>query len=106
MSTIIFEAHDGTRTEIAGTPGQSVMQIATTSKVPGIVGECGGTLSCATCHCYIESPWAERLPAPDDAEKIMVDCAIEVRETSRLSCQIKFTDDLDGIVVKTPVSQY
>lgn len=106
MGKITFIAKDGTRTEVEATPGQSIMQIATTAKVAGIVGECGGTLSCATCHCYVDSPWADKLPAPNDGEKIMVECALDVQENSRLSCQLQYTDELDGIEISMPASQY
>ena len=106
MGKITFVAQDGTRTDVEGVVGQSVMAIATKAKIPGIVGECGGCLSCATCHCYVAEDWAGKIAPPSDDEKMMVDCALDVRETSRLSCQITYAEDLDGIVIEVPASQY
>jgi ferredoxin, 2Fe-2S len=74
--------------------------------VAGIAAECGGCLSCATCHVYVSPEWADRLPPPSEEEQVMVECAIEVRDTSRLSCQLTYTDALDGIEIEIPASQY
>ena len=106
MAKIIFEAFDGTVTEVDGKEGLSIMQNAVGNSVPGIDAECGGALSCATCHVYIEEDWVDRIDPPKDMEKDMLEFVVEPRDNSRLSCQIKMTEALDGIVLHTPESQY
>ena len=81
------------------------MQLATSQGVPGIVAECGGSMSCATCHVYVDPDWFGVTGPPGDAERAMLDFAEEPAETSRLSCQIRYTDLLDGLIVRIPVSQ-
>lgn len=83
--------------------GHSLMEAATARGVPGIIGECGGSMSCATCHVVVDPAWAERAGAPSAFEDDMLDITEAGREpTSRLSCQIKMSAALDGIVVKVP----
>ena len=82
------------------------MLAAVNNNVPGIVAECGGACSCATCHVHVDPDWYDRLPPPQDMEKDMLEFAIDPDETSRLSCQISITEELDGLVVRTPESQY
>jgi 2Fe-2S ferredoxin len=83
--------------------GMNMMQAAVAHNVPGIIGECGGTLSCATCHVYVAEDWAGKTGTADDFEDAMLDVAeAERRETSRLSCQIEARDDLDGLVLIVP----
>ena len=88
--------------------GENVMRGAVTNNVDEIVGECGGGLACATCHCYVDETWTDRVgPPASDAEREMLECASEpILPTSRLSCQITLTGALDGLVVHTPKSQY
>lgn len=87
--------------------GENVMRGALYNDVKGIVGECGGGLACATCHCYIDEAWFAKTGTPSDAEVEMFDSASsEVRPTSRLSCQVVVTDELDGLVVHLPETQY
>ena len=87
--------------------GENVMRGALYNDVEGIVGECGGGLACATCHCYIDEAWAAKTGEPSEAEVEMFDSASsEVRPTSRLSCQVIVTDELDGLVVRLPETQY
>lgn len=105
MPRVIFRQQDGTEVEIAAVAGDSVMETAIDNDVPGIVAECGGACSCATCHVYVDPAWYPKLGAPDDQEDGMLDCAFERRETSRLSCQIEVTDELDGLVVTVPEEQ-
>lgn len=81
------------------------MQEALDAGVPGIIAECGGACTCATCHCYVSSDWADRLPAAGSDEAAMLEFAYEPRPTSRLTCQIQVTGDLDGIVLHVPDSQ-
>ncbi|KAA0921147.1 2Fe-2S iron-sulfur cluster-binding protein [Aquicoccus porphyridii] len=83
--------------------GTSMMQAAVDNNVPGIIGECGGTLSCATCHVYVDDAWADQTGGADDFEDAMLDVAeAERRATSRLSCQIEADDALDGLVLIVP----
>jgi ferredoxin, 2Fe-2S len=91
--------------EIAGeaTEGQSLMEAAVARNVPGVPGECGGNLSCASCHVQVAADWAARVGGPDDFEDAMLDTVEAARgPTSRLSCQIKARDDLDGLVLIVP----
>lgn len=82
------------------------MEAATFNGVPGVVAECGGVCSCATCHVYIDPDWYAQLPSPDESELALLEFAIDPRENSRLSCQVEITEELDGMVVHTPESQY
>lgn len=106
MARITYIAVDGKTTEVQADNGLSVMQAAVNNAVPGIVAECGGACSCATCHVHVDPAWYGRLPAPQGMERDMLEFVIDPRDTSRLSCQLKITDDLDGLVVHTPASQY
>lgn len=106
MPTVTLIAHDGHSTQIDGPLGHSVMQAATERGLPGIVGECGGSAMCATCHVYVDEVWRDRLPAPLATELEMLECtASERRPESRLSCQIKLVAELDGLVLRLPESQ-
>jgi 2Fe-2S ferredoxin len=87
--------------------GQSLMQAAVKADVEAIVGECGGTLTCATCHVYVREPFAAKLDPVTSDEDSMLDFAASPREpNSRLSCQIKLTEELDGLTVDLPATQY
>ena len=107
MVKVTYIAADGTETAVEGKEGDSVMQTAVSNDVDGIVGECGGAMMCATCHCYVDEAWTdktgERQPEEDD---MLEGAASEVKPNSRLSCQIKLTSDLDGLVVHTPEDQF
>lgn len=105
MASITFIAHDGTETTVETKPGYSVMEAATNEAVPGILGNCGGACACATCHVYVDEAWRTATGVPDAAEKSMLESAFDVRETSRLSCQIMMTPKLDGLIVHTPEQQ-
>jgi ferredoxin, 2Fe-2S len=105
MAKIKFIEADGKEHEVEVQEGQSVMQAAVNNLVPGIIAECGGFASCATCHGYVEEAWLTKLPPPDAAEEGMISCAFHVRPNSRLTCQLKVTPALDGLVVRIPVSQ-
>jgi 2Fe-2S ferredoxin len=106
MVRITFIAPDGSRKDVEATVGDSIMQTALAKGVTGIVAECGGCLSCATCHSYVSEEWIGKLPEKSTDETTMVECAVDVRPTSRLTCQIIVTDALDGLVVEIPKSQY
>jgi ferredoxin, 2Fe-2S len=103
---IVFVHPDGQRQQVDATPGESVMHAALNNLVRGIVGECGGDLSCATCHVFVDSEWSGALPAPTTDEEDMLDATSEEpTKFSRLSCQIRCVDALDGLVVHVPASQ-
>ena len=106
MPKITYIAFDGTETTVDAKEGMSVMQTAVNNGVDGIVAECGGACSCATCHVYVDEGWFDKLPEAMAMEKEMLDFVMSPEPTSRLSCQIKVTAQLDGLVVKTPESQY
>ena len=103
MPKMTFLMKDGTPKEVDAPEGLSVMEIAQKNGIDEIEGACGGSLSCATCHAYIHPDWYDKT-LPDDGEisedeEDMLDLAFELRKTSRLCCQIRMTEDLDGLVV-------
>ena len=107
--TLVHHAADGSTIErrIESPPGASLMQAAIAANAPGIEGDCGGLLTCATCHVYVREPWLHKLPAMVADEDSMLDFAAEARQPcSRLSCQIRLVPELDGMVVDLPVTQY
>ena len=106
MPTVTFITHGGVRHEVTVPVGETLMRAATDNNVPGIDGDCGGQCACATCHVFVESPWAERLAPASDMEKNMVAFTDELRDTSRLGCQITLTEALDGLVVTMPQGQH
>ncbi|MCB1995115.1 MAG: 2Fe-2S iron-sulfur cluster binding domain-containing protein [Burkholderiaceae bacterium] len=104
---ITLIAADGTRHVLDAGPGQSLMRAATKAGIDGIAADCGGCLSCATCHVYVDPAWAERLPPVSDDEASMLEMtAAERRPESRLSCEIMLTESLEGLVVHLPETQY
>lgn len=105
MPQITFVAPDGTAYEVDARPGQSVMESAVQNGVPGIDAECGGACACATCHVYVDEAWEPRTGEPEVMEEDMLDFAHDVQPNSRLSCQIRVTEDLDGLVVRVPERQ-
>jgi 2Fe-2S ferredoxin len=105
MPKITYVEPDGERIEAEGEVGSTVMETAIMNGVPGIVAECGGACSCATCHVYVDPDWADVVGGPSPMEEDMLDFAFDVRETSRLSCQIKVRDEIDGLVVHVPTRQ-
>jgi len=105
MAKITYIDQDGTKREVEAKPGQSIMEVAVANMIPGIDADCGGACACATCHVYVDDAWAGKLKEKDDMEDSMLDFAEDVREHSRLCCQILVTEELDGIVVTTPESQ-
>lgn len=101
MPKVIYLSSDGSSRELNVAAGTSLMLAATTSGLHGILGDCGGVMSCATCHVYVEAPHAERLPPPDETENQMLDYTAAPRApNSRLSCQIVMSGALDGIRVR------
>ena len=105
MAKITFIDQNGNKREVEAKAGQSIMEVAVANMIPGIDADCGGACACATCHVYVDDAWADKIKAKDDMEESMLDFAEEVREHSRLSCQILVTDEIDGIIVSTPESQ-
>ena len=106
MAKITFIQHSGTEQTVDGLPGMSVIETAVKNMVPGIDADCGGACACATCHVYIEPEWVEKVGARNPMEEDMLDFAFDVRDNSRLSCQIKVSDALDGLRVKVPEKQF
>jgi 2Fe-2S ferredoxin len=106
MAKITFIQPDGSAQTVEGEAGMTVMETAKKHLVAGIEAECGGACACATCHVYIDDQWRERVGPPSEMEEDMLDFAFDVRESSRLSCQIKVVDELDGLTVKIPDKQF
>lgn len=106
MIKVTFIDHHRHASEVEADTGSSLMQAAVENGIAGIVAECGGACSCATCLCYVDEAWASRIGPPSGMEHAMVESALRDRPTSRLACQIKLTDDLNGLVVHVPQSQY
>lgn len=105
MANITFiDAHGVSRT-VEGESGSTVMEVAVRNGVPGIEAECGGACACATCHVYVEESWMEKVGPAEPMEEDMLDFAFDVRPNSRLCCQIRVRDDLDGLTVHTPLRQ-
>lgn len=105
MGTVTFIEADGTEHEVEAKVGQSVMEAAIRVDVPGVDADCGGACSCATCQVYVEPEWWDKTGPATPRERSMLDFAENVEETSRLCCQIPFTDELDGLRVRLPESQ-
>ena len=106
MPKITYIEHDGREHAVEVKAGLSVMEGAIRNNVPGIDADCGGACACATCHVYVDPAWLEKLPKRQEMEEQMLDFAQEVKPNSRLSCQIKVTPALDGLVVRTPKTQH
>ena len=100
MPTITFIDPSGGERAVTVSPGKSLMEAAVSNTVRGIEAECGGACACATCHVYIDPAWREATGAPDFMEESMLEFADDVRPESRLACQIKVSDSLDGMVIR------
>jgi len=106
MPKITYIENNGTQRTVEVPAGWTVMEGAVKNRVPGIDADCGGACACATCHVYVEQEWLAKLPPRQDMEEQMLDFAQNLRPNSRLSCQIKVTPALDGLVVRTPKTQH
>ena len=106
MAKITYIEHNGTEHVIDVKTGLSVMEGAVKNTIPGIDADCGGACACATCHVYVQDPWLGKTGDKSAMEESMLDFAENVQDNSRLSCQIKVSDELDGLVVKMPESQH
>ena len=105
MPKITYVEHDGTAHIVEAELGSTVMESAMKNDVPGIMAECGGGCTCATCLVHVEEAWFGKLEPRSSEEEDMLDTAYNVQPNSRLSCQIKVTEEIDGLVVHTPAYQ-
>ena len=105
MAKITYIDAAGVARTVDGEIGSTVMETAIKNAVPGIEAECGGACACSTCHVYVDETWREKTGEPSPMEEDMLDFAFDVKPNSRLSCQIKVTEALDGLVVTTPERQ-
>jgi 2Fe-2S ferredoxin len=106
MGRVTYIAHDGARHTIELAEGESLMRGAVDNRVPGIDGDCGGCAACGTCHIHVAAEWVPKVGPASDAERDMLQFADGAAEDSRLACQIRMRDELDGLVVHTPESQH
>lgn len=108
MAKVTYVSPDGESRTVEVENGESVMRGAVDNGIEWIVAECGGGLACATCHCYVDDAWADKAgtPTSQDERDMLEMTASEIMPTSRLSCQIELSDDLDGLVVHLPEAQY
>ena len=105
MPKITYKTHDDKTHIIDVQNGLTVMEGAIQNDISGIDADCGGGMSCATCHVYVNEEWLDKLPAKEDGEEDMLDMAFEPKKNSRLSCQLIVSDNLDGLVVNIPSKQ-
>jgi 2Fe-2S ferredoxin len=105
MPKITFIEHDGTARTVEAEIGSTLMETASRHGVVGIVAECGGACACATCMVHVDDAWSKIVGPASVEEEEMLDTAFDVKPTSRLSCQVKITAALDGLVVRTPAYQ-
>jgi 2Fe-2S ferredoxin len=105
MVKITFTDSDDTSRTVDAEIGSTIMETAIKNGIPGIEAECGGACACATCHVYIDESWRAKTGQASPMEEDMLDFGFDVRPSSRLSCQIKVSQDLDGLIVRTPARQ-
>ena len=105
MPKLIFVSHEEGEQIVESPADRSLMEAAINAGVPGIDADCGGACACATCHVYVDEAWQAKTGEASPMEQDMLDFGYDVRPNSRLSCQIKVTEDLDGLVVRTPERQ-
>jgi 2Fe-2S ferredoxin len=105
MAKITYIDFEGQSRSVEAENGSTVMENAIKNSIPGIEAECGGACACATCHVYVDEAWREKVGGPSPMEEDMLDFGFDVRPNSRLSCQIKVSEELDGLVVRTPERQ-
>jgi len=106
MVKITFIDAAGTTRDVEAETGVSLMQVALDNGIEGIIAECGGACSCATCHCYVEEAWLEKVTQASDIEKDMLEFVAVPQANSRLSCQVIVDESLEGLVVNVPSTQY
>jgi 2Fe-2S ferredoxin len=105
MAKITYIEFSGTERVIDAMPGLSVMRGALDNDVRGIIADCGGACSCATCHVYVDPAWVDKVGDKNDMEAAMLEEVCDSQPNSRLSCQITITDELDGLIVRMPAKQ-
>lgn len=106
MPKITYIEHNGTEHVVDVANGLTVMEGARDNNIPGIEADCGGACACSTCHVYVNADWVAKLPAKDAMEEDMLDFAWQPdAERSRLTCQLKVTDALEGLIVQMPEKQ-
>jgi 2Fe-2S ferredoxin len=105
MPKITFIDSDNKSVTVDAETGSTVMETAIKNSIPGIEAECGGACACATCHVYVDEAWRPKTGDATPMEEDMLDFGFDVRPESRLSCQIKVTDELDGLIVRIPERQ-
>jgi 2Fe-2S ferredoxin len=108
MPKVTYIEADGAKSVIEVPVDETVMRGALYNGVPGIVGECGGACSCATCRCYIDETWMAKVggPASNAERDLLIGAEDELKANARLSCQITITPELDGLIVHLPEKQY
>lgn len=106
MVSMTFVAPDGSRRVFEGAVGETVMQVGLAHDVAQIVADCGGSMSCATCHVHVAPEWLQVTGAAEGDEVAMLEMAIDPDETSRLSCQIRLTEAMNGLVINLPARQF
>ena len=105
MARVTYIEHTGQSHTIEVENGLTVMEGAVQNDVPGIDGDCGGGMACATCHVYVKDEWFDKINKKNEGEQDMLDQAFEPKKNSRLSCQITVSDEIDGLVVNLPSKQ-
>ena len=105
MAKINYITHNNETHSIEVQNGLTVMEGAVQNDIPGIDADCGGGMACATCHVYVKEDWLDKLPSKEDGEEDMLDMAYEPKQSSRLSCQLIVSDELDGLEVTIPEKQ-
>ena len=105
MAKITFIQPDGSTATVEVPNGLTVMEGAIENDITGVIAQCGGSCSCSTCHCYVAEEWMSSLPPLEEEETGLIEFAWEPRESSRLTCQIRVTDELDGLVLHVPAEQ-
>jgi len=103
---VTFIEANGDENVVEVSPGSTLMRAAVDNGVNGILGDCGGACSCGTCHCYIDEKYLDLVGTPGVIESSIIETAVDPQANSRLGCQITVTEELDGLVVRLPVSQY
>ena len=105
MTKITYIEHNGKSHTIDVQNGLTVMEGAVQNDIPGIDADCGGSMACATCHVYVKEDWLNKIPPKNEGEDDMLDQAYEPKPSSRLSCQLIVSDDLNGLIVNLPEKQ-
>ena len=105
MAKIIYIGNNGTSHTVDVAEGLTVMEGAVQNNIPGIDADCGGGMACATCHVYVKDEWFDKINKKSEGEDDMIDQAYEPKKSSRLSCQIQVSSDIDGLEVHLPEKQ-